>query len=134
MAKPVDQLPWHDSGEYRVHFSTFTSDFLQPKLAQALGFSRANDHLIVNIALTKKMAGDQYSLGLPATVEGSATNLMQQQRQLTFTEVSETGATYYLADLRFTDNEVMHFAITLHTPTGEAIAFKFTRTLYVSHP
>ncbi|MBB3166910.1 DUF4426 domain-containing protein [Simiduia aestuariiviva] len=133
MAVPVVEQPWHDQGDYRVHFSTFTSDFLQPAAARALDFTRANNRVIVNIALTQKRADGSYGLGQAATVKGTATNLMQQQKTLAFKPVVETDATYYLAELRFTNEEVMHFAITLQTPSGDTIDVKFARKLYVNN-
>ncbi|UTA48216.1 DUF4426 domain-containing protein [Simiduia sp. 21SJ11W-1] len=131
-ATPVTTNPWHDSGDYRVHFSTFTSDFLPANAARALGFTRAKDRIIVNVALTQKQADGHFTLGLPAGVEGAATNLMQQRKSLSFKPVEEPNATYYLAELRFTNEEVMHFALTVTTPDGTAIDVSFSRKLYVN--
>lgn len=133
-AKEIDQNPWYDSGNYRIHFSTFTSDFLQPSTAAALKFTRAKDQLLINIAVTEKNSAGVYGLGQAATVSGTATNLMQQQKSLSFVEVKETDATYYLAPLRFTNEEIIHFNINVTTAEGETLTVKFSRTLYVNNP
>lgn len=131
-AQPIEAQPWVDQGDYRVHFSTFTSDFLQPGTADALGFTRAKDRVLVNVAVTRKQPDGSYSLGVPADISGSATNLMQQQKSLVFKKVAETGATYYLAELRFTNEEMMYFQLSINTPSGDTLAVKFSRKLYVS--
>lgn len=129
--QPLDSAPWHDQGDYRVHFSTFNSDFLQPATAQALGLKRARNQLLVNISLNRK-TGDGYSLGLKAAVSGSAINLMQQQKPLDFVEVAEPGATYYLAPVRIDNEEVLHFVIEVIATDGSRIPVKFSRKVYVS--
>lgn len=131
LVAPTKQLPYIDSGHYRIHFSTFTSDFLQPATAASLNFSRAKNQLLINVAVTKKDAAGQYSLGLSAAVSGTATNLMQQQKRLQFTEVNEPSAVYYLAPFRFSNEEMIHFALTIDVD-GEQIPVKFSRKLYVN--
>lgn len=130
-AEPLDANPWHDQGDYRVHFSTFNSDFLQPATAKALGLVRAHNQLLVNISLSRKQANG-YGLGLKAAVSGSATNLMQQQKSLSFVEVAEPGATYYLAPVRIDNEEVLHFAVEVVASDGSRIPVKFSRKVYVS--
>ncbi|BFM13437.1 hypothetical protein R50072_35900 [Simiduia litorea] len=132
-AKRIDQNPWFDSGNYRVHFSTFTSDFLQPNTAAGLQLTRAKDQLLINIAITEKTADGSYGMGQKATVTGTATNLMQQMKSLTFIEVKEPSATYYLAPLRFTNEETIHFNINVVSGKGETLNLTFTRTLYVNN-
>ncbi|MDN3637745.1 DUF4426 domain-containing protein [Simiduia curdlanivorans] len=132
-AKPMDQNPWFDSGKYRVHFSTFTSDFLQPETAAGLQLTRAKDQLLVNIAVTEKNADGSYSMGQTATVTGTATNLMQQMKPLSFVQVKEPNATYYLAPLRFSNEEIIHFNIQVLSEQGETLNVTFTRTLYVNN-
>ncbi|WP_111642106.1 DUF4426 domain-containing protein [Marinimicrobium alkaliphilum] len=120
-------------GDYQVHYTVFNSTFIPLEAAQAYGFTRARDRALVNISVTQR-TDDGESLGLPAQISGTATNLAQQQFRLRFEEIDEGTATYYLAPLRHTDQEVMHFDIEI-TPEGEsdAIQFRFTRTLHRGH-
>lgn len=118
-------------GEFTVHFSVFNSTFLTPEVARAYNLTRAENRALINISLTKTTDG-QTSLGLPARVTGTATNLIQQQRVLEFKTIDEGNATYYMADLRHTNEEVMNFAIEVQPDSGGApFSVRFTRKLHV---
>ena len=130
-ARVVEQQPWQDFGDYRVLYSTFNSDFLQPATARALGLTRAKNQVLVNIAVSRKQTDGSYSLGLPAKVSGHATNLMQQQKALDFTEVAEATASYYLAPLRVSNEDVIHFTVEV-VIDDQTLPVKFSKTLYVS--
>lgn len=128
-AKPVDS---HQTfGDYTVHYSVFNSTFITPEVARIHKLARAKNRVLVNVSLTQKREGAS-SLGLPARVSGTATNLIQQQRPLEFITVSEGEATYYLASLRHTNEEVINFVVNLQ-PEGSSETFtvRFTRTLHV---
>lgn len=127
----VEQNPWQDFGDYRVLFSTFNSDFLAPETARALNLTRANDRALINIAVTRKDADGHYSLGLPAQVSGVVKNLLQQQKALQFVEVAEQQAHYYLAEIRVTNEEVLHLDITVQID-DQQLPLTVTRTFYVS--
>lgn len=117
-------------GNYTVHFSVFNSTFLTPDAANAAGLTRARDQVLINISVTdNRNAG---GVGQAAEVSGTATNLIQQQRVLSFKTITEGDAVYYIAPLRHTNEEVMNFAIDVR-PAGDAEAFtlRFSRTLYV---
>lgn len=118
-------------GDVTVHFSVFNSTFLTPEVARAYNLTRAENRALINISVTKTTDG-QTSLGLPARVTGTATNLIQQQRALEFKTIDEGNATYYLADLRHTNEEVMNFEIEVQTDSGAApLSVRFTRKLHV---
>jgi|SRR5690554_733562 len=122
-------------GDYTVHFSTFNSVFITPEVAELYGITRARNQALINISVTKT-DGDKTGLGLPAKITGTARNLLQQQRVLDFAEIDEGYATYYLAPLKHTKEEVFHFTISV-TPTGQEhsnvapMTVKFTRKLYL---
>lgn len=121
-------------GVYKVHYSVFNSTFLEPEIAQAYNLVRARDQVLVNISINKTQNGSA-TLGLPAAINGSASNLMQQQQTLEFKEISEGDATYYIAPLKHTNEETYNFTISVD-PEGEAGPFELTlsRTLYVEIP
>jgi hypothetical protein len=56
---------------------------------------------------------------------------MQQTQTLTFMEVSEGEATYYLAPFVFNNEEVLHFTIKVGADsTSKPMTINFNRTLY----
>lgn len=117
--------------DYTVHFSVFNSAFVPAEVAEIYQITRANNRVLVNISVTKT-GGDATDLGLPAKVTGTATNLIQQQKVLDFQTINEGNATYFIAPLKHTNEEVFNFAIAV-TPDGseKALDVKFSRTLYV---
>ena len=126
--KPVETS--QKFGNYTVHFSTFNSTFISPEIAQIYGLTRASNQTLINISLTQTVDG-KTTLGLPARVSGTATNLIQQQRTLEFKTIAEGDATYYLAPLRHTNEEVINFAVQVQAETESApFAVRFTRNLH----
>ena len=118
---------------YTVHFSVFPSTSVPPEIAAIHDITRGPGIALINITVIDDNLGGE-SFGRVATVAGTASNLMQQLRELSFKQITEPNAVYYLAPLRHTNEEVMHFTISV-TPQGVPTPFtlKFTKTLY-SHP
>lgn len=120
-------------GDYTVHFSVFDSTFITPEVAKAYGLTRAGDRALVNISVTRTVDG-KTSLGLPARISGTATNLIQQQRTLEFKMINEGEAAYYLAELRHTNEEVMSFLIDVQVDSNPApLTVRFTRNLHTDN-
>ncbi|MDO6748093.1 DUF4426 domain-containing protein [Gilvimarinus sp. 1_MG-2023] len=117
--------------DHTVHFSVFNSAFVPVDVANIYQISRADNQVLINISVTKT-GGDASHLGLPAQVTGTATNLIQQMQTLKFQTINEGKATYFIAPLRHTNEEVFNFAIDV-TPEGseQPLPLKFSRTLYV---
>lgn len=116
-------------GEYTVHYNVFHSTDVPAKVAESFKLVRGKDRALVNISLTKTENGAT-SLGLPAKVTGKIKNLMQQQQDLTFIEIKEGDATYYLAPLVFNNEELLHFDIQVVQGDSKPLTLTFNRTLY----
>ncbi|GAB2890655.1 DUF4426 domain-containing protein [Microbulbifer echini] len=117
---------YEDFGDYRVVYSVFNSDFIQPDIAQKYQLVRAKDRAYVNVAVVKKVGGAK---GLSAEMSGNATNLIQQSRPLKFTEIREGDAVYYLAPLRFENEETLTFNVDVTLPNGKKETVTFRRKL-----
>ena len=129
-AHAQDTASFKDIGDHRIYFSVFNSHFLPPEAASGYGFVRAKDRGIINIAVTHKDAGG-LSRGLPVRLKGSAANLLQQVTDLTFVEVDEGDAVYYLAEFTFPDREVLNFTIHILRPEERySDTIEFAKTLY----
>lgn len=116
-------------GDYTVHYNVFHSTDIPAKVAESYKLVRGKDRALLNVSLTKTENG-QTSLGLPAKVTGKTRNLMQQQQALTFIEIKEGDATYYLAPFVFNNEEVLHFDIGVIQGDNKPMALTFNRTLY----
>lgn len=122
----------HSERGYTVRYSVFNSQFIKEDVARAYKLFRGKNGVLVNVVLTKT-GKETESLGLPAAkVTGFAKNLMQQQKTLEFKTINEGKATYFLAPLRITNEEMFHFEINVTPPDGSRpIKVKFSKKLYV---
>jgi len=104
-------------GDYVVHYNAFRSDTISPEIAKQYALPRASNRILINIAVLKKV---MHTTGKPtaAAIEGHASNLTGQFKQLTFKEIKEGTAIYYLADAKISDGEFLKFDIKV-TPEGE---------------
>ena len=121
--------PYETFGDYKVIYTVFNSSFIQPRRSRRLTCGKAQ--ALVNIAVIKSTP-DGDTKGLPVTLSGTVANLMQQQKILKFKEIHEQDAVYYLAPVRFTNEEVLNFAVKVKlSPNSKPFNVKFTKTLYV---
>jgi len=104
-------------GDYVVHYNAFRSDTISPDIAKQYNLPRASNRVLINIAVLKKV---MHTTGKPtaAKIEGFASNLTGQYKQLNFREIKEGTAIYYLADIKISDGEFIKFEVKL-TPEGE---------------
>lgn len=105
MALPAAAERKQSFGDLDVHYSVFNSSFLQPDIAAATGLTRSKTQGVVNVAVLK--AGKAST----AQVSGQVKNLLGQNTPLTFRQISESGAIYYLAQFPFNSREVMTFTL-----------------------
>ncbi len=108
-------------GDYTVHYSAFTTDNMMPSIARSYKIPRSKNRVLVNIAIIKNQEG---SFGEPvkSQIEGTATNLSQQLRELSMREIIEQGAIYYIADTAVNDKETLKFNFII-TPDGESSSY-----------
>ena len=101
-------------GHFEVHYSVFPTAFLQPEIAQAYNVVRADNRALITVTVTDRdnpLAG-----GLPATITGSRTDLIQRHA-LEFQAIHEQTAHYFISEFRFADRENWIFDISI-TPDG----------------
>jgi hypothetical protein len=111
-------------GDYTVHYNAFTTDILDPTIARTYGIVRSSNRALLNIAVLRKVLG---TTGQPvkAKIKVTAVNLNQQVRELALRELSDAGATYYIAEIPVSNQETLTFTITV-TPEGETQAHTTT--------
>lgn len=112
-----------------VHYSAFNSTFLTPKVARAYQLQRSGYNALLNISvLDISQAGKP---AISATISGSAKNLLGQTKQLTFKEIKEQNAIYYIAELPITNEETFRFDIDVSAGIKGAGKVKFNQKFYV---
>jgi hypothetical protein len=101
-------------GEYQVHYAVIPTTELSPDVADTYGLVRARDRALMNIAVTRDVDGDPSSVhGVPVRIEGRRSNLLQSH-PMTFREVREGNAVYYLSTFRFQHRERWFIDLVLH--------------------
>ena len=111
--------------DYEVHYILLPTTFLKADIADKYNLRRSKDRALVNVSVLNLQ-------GTPvqANVRGSAENLLGQRQNLTFNEVIEGEAIYYLALLRYADEEFQRVALNVVLPNGELAEIKFQQKMY----
>ncbi len=116
-ARVMSQEPI-EMGNYRIYFSAFNSTFVPPGIAEQYSLRRGSRYGIVNIAI-RDVSSDELGTAVTGRVSGHTMNLLTQKSSLKFSEVKEGSAIYYLADFKFSDEELLKFAIDVK-PQGSS--------------
>ena len=111
-------------GDLDVHYSAFNSGFLQPDVAAATGMVRSKTQGVVNVAVLK--AGTASN----AKVSGTVKNLLGQSTALSFKEVKEGKAIYYLAQFPFEQRETLRFTLNVTAADGVPHSFDFNQEFF----
>ncbi|MEA5670353.1 DUF4426 domain-containing protein [Pseudomonas sp. MH2] len=98
-----------DFGDVTVHYSAFTSSMLQPNIAAATGLVRSKNQGVLNIAVLKA--------GKPATavVSGTVKDLTGRSSPLSFRQITDQGAVYYIAQFKIAQAETLTFDLNIET-------------------
>jgi hypothetical protein len=119
----------HEMKDHIIYYNVFNSSLISAKIASNYNLVRAKDRVYVNIAVVKKSGG--YGIA-PKHLTGVYRNLMQQKFSLEFIEIKEATATYYLAPIRFNNEDILHLDITVQAEENSAKdTFTITKKLYV---
>jgi len=133
-AAPAISAPdsFRDFGDYVVHFNAINTDQLTPEIARQYGIVRSSNRAMLNVSVLRKDAG---TAGVPVTgnVAASAANLTGQTRELTFREIREEAAVYYIAEFAIANEETLTFAIDVapaNAPTP--LSVRYVKKFYVN--
>ena len=119
-----------DGSEYEVHYIAFTSTFLDSEVAKQYDIVRSRALGLVNISVIKiEKDGSRKAVG--AVLQTKMTNDIQQSQFLSFQQVVEGSAIYYLAQLQFREGEILTFDVSVY-PEGSVkpLQFRFVQNFY----
>jgi hypothetical protein len=121
MAEQKKQL-----GNWDVHYIAMPSTLIEPAIAKSYNIERSKFNGLVNISVLN--SSDQKAQQV--TISGTAKNLLGQQKALTFQQVMEGEAVYYLAQLPYRNEE--RFSLSIDISQGnQSQQLKFEHTFYV---
>ncbi len=116
------------SPDYDIHYNAFNTMMVPPEVAQSYGFTRARNRPLLNISVPDSST----TQALPAVVTGTRTNIIGQLLPLEFVQIKEQNAIYYIAQLRFTEEEMWRFELQIQPDlNADAIPLKFSQTFYL---
>jgi len=125
MTLPLRAEQMKELGPWQVHYSAFNSSFLTPEVAKTYGLERSRYNGIINIAVQDKQGKAQ-----SVSVTGEAKNLTGAIRDLSFQEVKEGDAIYYLATLPYRNEDTYQFTLKI-MGGGQQQILTFQQTFYV---
>ncbi|WP_085677932.1 MULTISPECIES: DUF4426 domain-containing protein [unclassified Pseudomonas] len=96
-------------GDVTVHYSAFTSSMLQPDIAAATGLTRSKNQGVLNIAVLK---ADKPAM---AVVSGTVKDLTGRTSPLSFKQITDQGAVYYIAQFKIEQAETLTFDLNVET-------------------
>lgn len=110
-------------GDHTLYYTLFNSTFVPADIARAYQLKRSKYEWLLNVVVSKN--GEHG--GVPVKLSGLTANLMGQQKRLKFNEIKETGTVYFLAPIRVSGEDVLHFELQVTLPgETEAHTIKFT--------
>ncbi len=96
-------------GDTTVHYNTFNSTYLTPDIAKSAELIRSKTQGVINISVIKD------GKPLTAQVSGTVKDLTSQSVPLSFKQVTEQGAIYYIAQYPVPQQETRTFEIKVQT-------------------
>jgi len=118
-------------GPYELHYSVVNTTFLEPKVAATYGITRGEKRAILNLAVREHL-DDETTQARTMMIQGRTWDLIQNQ-DLSFQEIQEGPAIYYIAEFKFINEEWRFFEVDFR-PEGaeESYTFKFKHQLYIN--
>lgn len=120
---------FEQSGRYQIHYMALPSTLLDAKIASTYGIKRSSYNAFVNIAILDTLIDGNPAV--TAKVTGTATNLTGKISTLTFIEVKEADAIYYIAQLPYRHKEQFTLQVRSVNKDGLNSHLKFTEQFYV---
>lgn len=117
-------------GNYTVHYIAVNSTFLTPEIAAQYAIVRSARRAFLNIAVLRNER-DGSTTPVTAVVTGGKRNLLQQSEDLTFAEIREGDAIYYIGQFDFSNAEILRFTLQVQPEgQGPAHALEWSTQLY----
>ena len=110
-------------GNWQVHYIAFPSTSIPAQVARSYKLERAGDRALINISVLNNDKAQA------VTISGVAKNLVGQSETLSFQEIKEGESIYYIAQMRFDNEETYRFEITL-TQGNTTEVLRFHQKLY----
>lgn len=112
-------------GVWDVHYIALPTTLLDPTIASQYKIERSKYNGLVNISVLNSK--DQ--VAQQVQISGEAKNLLGQIKSLTFVEVKEGAAVYYIAQYGYQTEQMVSFTIQI-SQGSQSQQLKFNHTFY----
>ena len=99
-------------GDYQIHYSAISTDFLTPEVALAYDIQRSVALGLINVSVREEQE-DGSTIPVNASIEGSVGDLSGSSEPLRFRTVHEDNATYHLATFSLRHDDPMRFNLNV---------------------
>lgn len=120
-AAPLAAQNFQDFDTFRVRYSALPTDRLLADVASVYGITRSARRGLLNIAVQRNAAGNS-SDPIRSALSGTATSLGGQRVTLTFREIAEDGAVYYISEFPVSPPDTYRFEIKV-TPESATVPY-----------
>ncbi len=121
----------HRVNEYTIHYNIVNTSFFKPDVAVQYGFKRSKNIGLINIAVLKNSdtsAGE----AIQSNIFGHGTSLAGRLKNLSFKEVNEGSAIYYIATFPINRGDTITFDLQVQpNKQGKLILLKFKKQLFI---
>jgi hypothetical protein len=119
-------------GPYELHWSVVNTTFLEPAVAAQYGIKRGRKTGILNLAVREHLSSGDGTEARAMQIKGRTWDLIQNQF-LSFKEIREGPAIYYIAEFSFINEEWRFFEMDFR-PEGSdtTYSYKFKHQLYIN--
>ncbi|EGT3627885.1 DUF4426 domain-containing protein [Morganella morganii] len=116
-------------GNFDIHYMALGSTFLTPSIAKSYGIQRSSYTGIINIAVLDISEANKPAV--PVEITGVANNLLDARINLTFKEIREGDAIYYIAEVPYRDDQEINFNIAIKHSNQLNTNLQFKQKFYV---
>ncbi|GIU11948.1 DUF4426 domain-containing protein [Shewanella morhuae] len=116
-------------GNFDIHYMALGSTFLTPSIAKSYGIQRSSYRGIINIAVLDNSETNKPAV--PVEITGVANNLLDARINLTFKEIREGDAIYYIAEIPYRDDQEINFNIAIKHSNQLNTNLQFKQKFYV---
>lgn len=116
-------------GNFDIHYMALGSTFLTPSIAKSYDIKRSSYTGIINIAVLDISEANKPAV--PVEITGVANNLLDARINLTFKEIREGDAIYYIAEVPYRDDQEINFNIAIKYGNQLNTNLQFKQKFYV---
>ncbi|MCU8019184.1 DUF4426 domain-containing protein [Shewanella sp. SM72] len=116
-------------GNFDIHYMALGSTFLTPIIAKSYGIKRSSYTGIINIAVLDISEANKPAV--PVEITGVANNLLDARINLTFKEIREGDAIYYIAEVPYRDDQEINFNIAIKYGNQLNTNLQFKQKFYI---